>query len=204
MAVCPAGQSASNMFRRTLAALQLCGLLAACGCVVIRRDAYPGPSISIDCSRHGNSTACGTSSAQGIRSTSGQTALRVARQVEGGSFGSGGDVDEVTSRKKKDKGYGKLLLYFLGAGKVTMLYVMMNAVAAIAGKALIVAKVALTIATAIALKKAFEHKDKVSYEIIKHPYHSYDNTHSSSIDFDSHGGFGENDVAYRKRRRMYQ
>lgn len=36
-----------------------------------------------------------------------------------------------------------------------MLYVMVNAIAAIAGKALILAKVALTIATAIALKKAF-------------------------------------------------
>lgn len=48
-----------------------------------------------------------------------------------------------------------MLLYFLGAGKVTMLYAVLNAVAAIAGKALIVAKVALAIATAIGLKKAF-------------------------------------------------
>lgn len=94
MAVCPAGQSASNMLRRTLAVLQLCGLLAACGCVVIRRDAYPGQAISIDCSRDGNSTACETSNAQGIRSTSGQTSLRVSRQVEGGSFEGDGDVDE--------------------------------------------------------------------------------------------------------------
>lgn len=48
-----------------------------------------------------------------------------------------------------------MLLYFLGASKLTMLYVIVNAVAAIAGKALIVGKVALAIATAIALKKAF-------------------------------------------------
>lgn len=59
----------------------------------------------------------------------------------------------VTGRRKKNKGYGQMLLYFLGASKMTMLYVIMNAVAAIAGKALIVAKVALAIATAIALRK---------------------------------------------------
>lgn len=46
-----------------------------------------------------------------------------------------------------------MLLYFLGASKMTMLYVIMNVVAAIAGKALVVAKVALAIATAIALKR---------------------------------------------------
>lgn len=48
-----------------------------------------------------------------------------------------------------------MLLYFLGASKLTMLYVLVNAIAAIAGKALIVGKVALVIAAAVALKKAF-------------------------------------------------
>lgn len=47
-----------------------------------------------------------------------------------------------------------MLLYFLGAGKLTTLYVILNAIAAIAAKALIVGKVALAIATAIALKKS--------------------------------------------------
>lgn len=59
----------------------------------------------------------------------------------------------VAGRRKKNKGYGQMLLYFLGASKMTMLYVITNVVAAIAGKALIVAKVALAIATAIGLKR---------------------------------------------------
>lgn len=59
----------------------------------------------------------------------------------------------VAGRRKKNKGYGQMLLYLLGASKMTMLYVITNVVAAIAGKALIVAKVALAIATAIGLKR---------------------------------------------------
>lgn len=119
-----------------------------------------------------------------------------------------------------------MLLYFLGASKLTMLYVLINVVTAIAAKALVVGKAALAIATAIALKKAFgkgiilkdssvhlrnytilllfaEHKEKVTYEIIKHPYHTFENTHSSSFDYDHHGGYEENELGYRKRRRIY-
>lgn len=138
----------------------------------------------------------------------------------------------VTGRRKKNKGYGQMLLYFLGASKMTMLYVIMNAVAAIAGKALIVAKVALAIATAIALRKILgwfffsffwnfyfynaryksqfvvnkslsllsEHKERISYEIIKYPYHSYENTHSTSFDYDHHGGSWERDFGYQRQR----
>lgn len=56
-----------------------------------------------------------------------------------------------------------MLLYFLGASKLTMLYVLINAVAAIAGKALIVGKVALVIAAAVALKKAFGEWNLLKY-----------------------------------------
>lgn len=59
-----------------------------------------------------------------------------------------------SARGKKKKGYGKMILVIAGVAKATMLYAMIHAVAALAGKALIVAKVALTIATAVALKKA--------------------------------------------------
>lgn len=55
---------------------------------------------------------------------------------------------------KKKKGYGKMIMILAGLTKATMLYIMINAVAALAGKALIVAKVALAIATALALKKS--------------------------------------------------
>lgn len=130
----------------------------------------------------------------------------------------------VAGRRKKNKGYGQMLLYFLGASKMTMLYVIMNVVAAIAGKALVVAKVALAIATAIALKRILgmkffyfyatsrfyaliivplsllsEHNEKISYEIIKYPYHSYENTHSTSFDYD-HGGSWDRDFGYQRQK----
>lgn len=44
-------------------------------------------------------------------------------------------------------------MVLIGFTKAVMLYIMIHAVAAVAGKALIVAKVALAIAIALALKK---------------------------------------------------
>lgn len=107
-------------------------------------------------------------------------------------------IEQVAGRRKKNKGYGQMLLYLLGASKMTMLYVITNVVAAIAGKALIVAKVALAIATAIGLKRILEN-EKISYEIIKYPYHSYENTHSTSFDYD-HGGSWERDFGHQRQK----
>ncbi|XP_078032770.1 uncharacterized protein LOC144467728 [Augochlora pura] len=201
MVNCSAGQSASNMLRRMIIVLPLCGLMAICGCTVIRRDVHGVALISSKCGGDGNSTACATETGRIVTGT-GRNMLRVSRDLQDLRSDDRG-VGEESGRKKKDRGYWKLLLYFLGAGKVTMLYFGLNAAAAIAAKALVVAKVALAIATAIALKKSSEHKEKVSYEIIKHPHHSYEQTHSSSIDFDSHG-YGEGDFGYRKRRKAFR
>ncbi|KAL2746244.1 uncharacterized protein V1477_004614 [Vespula maculifrons] len=111
------------------------------------------------------------------------------------------DGDGVEEGRRKNKGYGKLFMYLIGATKATMLYIMIHAVAALAGKALIVAKFALAIGIAALLKKALEHNEKTSYEIVKHPHHSYIQTHSSSIDYDHHGGY-ESGYSHRKRRRI--
>lgn len=60
----------------------------------------------------------------------------------------------------KGKGYGKMMVMMAGLMKASFLYLMIHAVAALAGKALIVAKVALAIATAVALKKSLgTHKE---------------------------------------------
>ncbi|XP_011314472.1 uncharacterized protein [Fopius arisanus] len=104
--------------------------------------------------------------------------------------------DEARGKKGKKKGMGKYIIVMAGAAKATLMYVMIHAVALLAGKALIVAKVALALAAAIALKKALEHNDKTSVEIIKHPQHSYHQTHSSSVDYDHGGGY----EGHRRRR----
>ncbi|XP_015114468.1 uncharacterized protein LOC107039399 [Diachasma alloeum] len=104
--------------------------------------------------------------------------------------------DEARGKKGKKKGMGKYFIIMAGAAKATLMYVMLHAVALLAGKALIVAKVALALAAAVALKKALEHNDKTSVEIIKHPQHSYHQTHSSSVDYDHGDGF----EGHRRRR----
>ncbi|KOC70941.1 hypothetical protein WH47_04927 [Habropoda laboriosa] len=194
------GQSAMNMLPRTILALILHGLAATCSATVLREPSYGDASITIDCSLGGSYGDCAARKMKEVRNGTDQSVARVARMSgdEELDDGSVGEMDE-TARRKKGKGYGQMLLYFLGASKLTMLYVVMNAVTAIAGKALVVAKVALAIATALALKKATEQKENVSYEIIKHPHYSQENTHTSSVDFDPHGGY-ENDYRYRKRR----
>lgn len=47
-----------------------------------------------------------------------------------------------------------MIMAMAGFTKAVMLYLMIHAVAALAGKALIVAKIALAIAVAVALKKS--------------------------------------------------
>ncbi|XP_012287512.1 uncharacterized protein LOC105703594 [Orussus abietinus] len=111
------------------------------------------------------------------------------------------DEELLEEGRKKDKGGGgKLIFLMAAASKATLMYFGLHVLAAIAGKALVVAKVALAIATAIVLKKALAHEEKTSYEIIKHPHHSFIQTHSSSVDYDHHDhGFEES--GHRRRRR---
>ncbi|CAK9807970.1 hypothetical protein ANTQUA_LOCUS5407 [Anthophora quadrimaculata] len=178
-------QSAMNMLRRTILVLILYSLVAICFATVLRGNSYSDDSINVDCGPGRDYRDCATRKMEMIENETNQSVDTVARMIQGGRL----DKRSVEEQE--------------GASKLTMLYVIINTVTAIAGKALVVAKVALAIATALALKKASEQKEKVSYEIIKHPYYSNEHTHSSSIDYDLHGGFGENDYGYRKRRRTY-
>ncbi|XP_071866149.1 uncharacterized protein [Bombus fervidus] len=204
MTIRSAAQFASKMLRCTIFVVQLFGLLATCCCTLLHRNAYNEVPTPIDCSQGKNSTECITRTMQHTEDKRNEVSSREARMIAKEELrNANSGVEEVTGRRKKNREYGQMLLYFLGASKLTMLYVLVNAVAAIAGKALIVGKVALVIAAAIALKKAFEHKEKVSYEIIKHPYHSYEHSFSTDVDYDHQGGLGEYGYNYRKRRRIF-
>lgn len=94
-------------------------------------------------------------------------------------------------RKKKKKYLGPFLAAIaLKAGILKMAY---HSIAIVAGKALIIGKIALVISAIIGLKKlvAPEGHEKTTYEIVKHPHvqqsHSYS---SSSGDFEGHEGGG--------------
>ncbi|XP_063988536.1 uncharacterized protein LOC135168371 [Diachasmimorpha longicaudata] len=159
-------------------------------------------TVTIDCAgSHGESPECRSKISEKNRTS--VIGEHDPGQIEGEKSWNFADFfddsigDEARGKKGKKKGMGKYFIVMAGAAKATLMYVMLHAVALLAGKALIVAKVALALAAAVALKKALEHNDKTSVEIIKHPQHSYHQTHSSSVDYD-HGGGGYE--GHRRRR----
>ena len=101
-----------------------------------------------------------------------------------------------TQGRAKMKRYGGALLLglLMKGGMMAMAY---KAVALLAGKALMVAKIALVLSSIIALKKLVSSggDEKVTYEIVKHPHvthsHSYSSEHYGGGHFDTSGGGGD-------------
>lgn len=90
-------------------------------------------------------------------------------------------------RKKYKKYMGPFMAALaLKGGILTMVY---HSIAVVAGKALIIGKIALVISAIIGLKKLVtpEGHEKTTYEIVKHPHVSNSHTYSSSQgEFDGH------------------
>lgn len=91
-------------------------------------------------------------------------------------------------RKKMKKMMGPFIAAMaLKGGILTMVY---HSIAIVAGKALIIGKIALVISAIIGLKKLVtpEGHEKTTYEIVKHPQVQNSHTYSSSSngDFDGH------------------
>lgn len=92
-------------------------------------------------------------------------------------------------RKKMKKYMGPFLAALaLKGGILTMVY---HSIAIVAGKALIIGKIALVISAIIGLKKLVtpEGHEKTTYEIVKHPHVQNSHTYSQSShgsDFDGH------------------
>lgn len=64
----------------------------------------------------------------------------------------------------------------------------LGAIALIAGKALLIGKIALVISAIIGLKKLLSGQKHVTYEVVSHPHHS--SSHVVSHDDGGHGGGG--------------
>lgn len=91
-------------------------------------------------------------------------------------------------RKKMKKYMGPFIAAMaLKGGILTMVY---HSIAIVAGKALIIGKIALVISAIIGLKKLVtpEGHEKTTYEIVKHPHVQNSHTYSSSSngDFEGH------------------
>ncbi|XP_037943435.1 uncharacterized protein LOC119676270 [Teleopsis dalmanni] len=90
------------------------------------------------------------------------------------------DNEVVEGRKKKDRKY---LGPFIAAVmlKAAILKMAYHSIAIVAGKALIVGKIALIISAIIGLKKLVSNEsEKTTYEIVKHPQVQQSHTYSSS------------------------
>lgn len=121
-----------------------------------------------------------------------QLQINVPRLITYGSRDVAEMIEEGRKGKKKKYLGPFLAAIALKAGILKMAY---HSIAIVAGKALIIGKIALVISAIIGLKKlvAPEGHEKTTYEIVKHPHvqqsHSYS---SSSGDFEQHesGGGG--------------
>lgn len=96
-----------------------------------------------------------------------------------------------TGRGKKKKNMGPLLIAMMMKGG--MLAMAMKGLALLAGKALIVSKLALVLAGIVALKKLFSGGgggEKTTYEIVKQPVVSHAHQYTTSHEY---SGGGHND-----------
>ncbi|XP_043790622.1 uncharacterized protein LOC122713877 [Apis laboriosa] len=120
-----------------------------------------------------------------------------AIESAGRSFEDFTDSNAVESRGKKKKAQKILgpLMMALALKAAALLPLALGAIAAIAGKALLVGKIALVISAIIGLKKLLSSSGKhVTYEVVSHPHHS--SSHIVSHDDGGHGGYGGGGADY--------
>ncbi|PSN49210.1 hypothetical protein C0J52_16947 [Blattella germanica] len=118
---------------------------------------------------------------------------------------AGDNYVEVEGRKKKHH-MGALLLLG-GMMKGTMLALGMKGLALLAGKALIIAKIALVLSAIVGLGKLVGGggaEEKTTYEIIKHPHVSHAHTYSSSYVDGGHGHFDSSGHGHEHYKRSIQ
>lgn len=84
------------------------------------------------------------------------------------------------------------LMLAIALKAAALLPLALGAIALIAGKALLIGKIALVISAIIGLKKLLgSHQKHVTYEVVSHPHHS--SSHVVSHDEGHGGGYGGGD-----------
>jgi len=133
------------------------------------------------------------------------------------------ETDAAEESRGKKKKAAKILLPLLLALKLkaaALIPLALGAIALIAGKALVIGKIALVLAAIIGLKKLLSQQKSVTYEIVSHPHHSSSSVssghdawsggdYSSSASGASHGGWARSandpqDLAYRAYKPQQQ
>ncbi|XP_063369154.1 uncharacterized protein LOC134657509 [Cydia amplana] len=96
--------------------------------------------------------------------------------------------DEGRGKKKKAQKILGPLMMALAMKLMALMPLAIGAIALIAGKALLIGKLALVLSAIIGLKKLLSQQKHVTYEVVAHPHHS--SSHTSSHDFGGSSGYG--------------
>lgn len=107
---------------------------------------------------------------------------RALEDVSENYFGDDDSKDESRGKKKKAAKLLGPLLAMMALKAAALLPLLLGAIALIAGKALLIGKIALVLSAIIGLKKLLSQEKHVTYEVVAHPHHT--SSHSTS----SHGG----------------
>jgi hypothetical protein len=104
--------------------------------------------------------------------------------------------DESPEARGKKKKAGKILgplIMAIALKAAALLPLLLGAIALIAGKALLIGKIALVLSAVIGLKKLLSQEKHVTYEVVAHPHHSSSHTSSHGDSFS--GGFSGSDAS---------
>lgn len=103
-----------------------------------------------------------------------------------------GDDEQGEGRGKKKKAAKILgpLIAMIALKAAALLPLLLGAIALIAGKALLIGKIALVLSAVIGLKKLLSQEKHVTYEVVAHPHH----TSSHTTSHDASGGFSGADA----------
>lgn len=108
-----------------------------------------------------------------------------------------GDDEQGEGRGKKKKAAKVLgpLIALIALKAAALLPLLLGAIALIAGKALLIGKIALVLSAVIGLKKLLSQEKHVTYEVVAHPHHTSSHTSShSDAGFAGGSGFGGGDA----------
>lgn len=118
------------------------------------------------------------------------------RALEDASENFFGDDETNEGRGKKKKAIKMLgpLLAMMALKAAALLPLLLGAIALIAGKALLIGKIALVLSAIIGLKKLLSQEKHVTYEVVAHPQHTSSHSTSSHSDAGFSGGFSGADA----------
>ncbi|XP_053680401.1 uncharacterized protein LOC128731317 [Anopheles nili] len=103
--------------------------------------------------------------------------------------GSATGAEARGKKKKAAKILGPLLLA-VALKAAALLPLLLGAIALIAGKALLIGKIALVLSAIIGLKKLLSQEKHVTYEVVAHPHHSTSHTSSHGDAYSLGGSYG--------------